>query len=384
MDPMKKFVSLMLAGLMAASLFALTACGGGDSSSTAPTSSPQSVSEPEPEVADPAYLTGLEKGEGYVDGRRVTAVMVNNIVDCRPQHGLSSADTLVEIVTEGGITRFMALFENYEAIPKLGPVRSARDQFFRLMYPSEAFYVHIGASVFQTDWKTRLGYDEMRDFNGDSTGVADWEDRPGYDQEHRAYTYGEYITEHIAAVGADPNYEYVGTFLPFQDYTEPARAVDSAEMANVAVMHSDSYGSSFDYDAASGLYKMNQYNYTVGAFEPSIDQNNEEQVSFSNLLILFTSITPYEGSYVPWVDYTGGTGYYFNGGRFEKLSWEKGEPQENIRLFNEAGEELKMNPGKSYVGVVGNEMQADFEAALPAAAEDTSGAADGSASSVEP
>src|SRR5699024_11788210 len=59
------------------------------------------------------------------------AVMVNNIVRARPQRGLSAAQMLFEIKVEGGITRFMALFNDYNDIQEIGPVRSGRDQFFQ-------------------------------------------------------------------------------------------------------------------------------------------------------------------------------------------------------------------------------------------------------------
>lgn len=52
-------------------------------------------------------LTGEAKGENYPEGQRITALMVNNLVDARPQRGLSKAQMLFEIKVEGGITRFM-------------------------------------------------------------------------------------------------------------------------------------------------------------------------------------------------------------------------------------------------------------------------------------
>lgn len=67
--------------------------------------------------------------------QRITSVMVNNIVAARPQRGLSKADILFEIKVEGGITRFMPVFTDYKTIGEIGPVRSGRDQFFRLILP---------------------------------------------------------------------------------------------------------------------------------------------------------------------------------------------------------------------------------------------------------
>ena len=135
---MKRFAAAALACLMFAGLFA--GCGskpassaGGENSAavTEPTPSPT----PEPDPYSPNPLTGLEKDESYPEGQRITAIMVNNIVGCRPQRGLSDAKVLYEIKVEGGITRFMALYDDYNSIPTVGPIRSARDQFFRMVLP---------------------------------------------------------------------------------------------------------------------------------------------------------------------------------------------------------------------------------------------------------
>ena len=59
-------------------------------------------------------LTGEEKSFDYPEGQRPVAVMVNNIMSANsyqsawPQSGLSQADVIFEMETEGGITRYMA------------------------------------------------------------------------------------------------------------------------------------------------------------------------------------------------------------------------------------------------------------------------------------
>ena len=59
--------------------------------------------------------------------------MVHNITAARPQRGLSKADMLFEIKVEGGITRFMPLFVDYNDIEEIGPVVPAVTSFFQLM-----------------------------------------------------------------------------------------------------------------------------------------------------------------------------------------------------------------------------------------------------------
>ena len=105
-------------------------------------------------------LTGFEQGSDYKSGQRPVAIMVNNIMSgdsaqsAWPQKGLSDADMVYEMETEGGITRYMAVYRDWEKIPVVGPIRSARDQFVQLMIPMNCLYVHDGASTYAKKcWK---------------------------------------------------------------------------------------------------------------------------------------------------------------------------------------------------------------------------------------
>lgn len=367
---MKKLMCILLASLMAVSLVALTACNSDEASSTpAAPSASQSVAEPEPEPTDPAYLTGLAKGDDYPEGKRMAAIMVNNIAASRPYQGLSEADILVEMVVEGGITRFMGLFQSYDSAPQTGSVRSLRDQFFRIMYPTEAFIIHAGESTTARQYLERYAYDPYN--IGNESPLYLWRiDRAGMTTEYTAYTSGEGIASYVDETGLDGSKTYEGTFFNYVPYDEDARAIDSPEMNSVFVTHSFNYQSQFDYDAASGLYNMSQFNHKTGAIEAAIDEGNGQQLAFTNVLVLFTGISMYAGTSVPDFDLTGGAGYYFNGGKFEAITWQKGNAEDDLKLFDASGAELQLNPGKAYLSVVNTENQADFEAALPVATPD--------------
>jgi len=89
-----------------------------------------------------------------IDGRPITtelllqrplAVMIENSPDARPQNGVNDACVVYEAITEGGITRFLAIY--YHGAPKMiGPVRSARPHFIDLAREYDAAFVHCGQS----------------------------------------------------------------------------------------------------------------------------------------------------------------------------------------------------------------------------------------------
>lgn len=57
--------------------------------------------------------------------RPVVGVKIDNTPPSRPQVGISNADVVYEEIVEGGITRFLAMFQSRE-VDRIGPVRSAR------------------------------------------------------------------------------------------------------------------------------------------------------------------------------------------------------------------------------------------------------------------
>lgn len=122
-----------LAGLAAAPI--LAACGDdGDDDATPSTRRSTSTSEettttpPPPPVAP---LTGLPfTGDAAVLQRPALAVKISNADggrthNARPQAGFNQADVVAEILTEGGVTRFLAIFHSQDAA-QVGPVRSFR------------------------------------------------------------------------------------------------------------------------------------------------------------------------------------------------------------------------------------------------------------------
>jgi len=77
--------------------------------------------------------------------RRPLLVKLGNSEVERPQAGLALADVVYESVTEGGITRYAAVFQAHE-VANLGPVRSARLSDLQIAPEFSAVLVHVGAS----------------------------------------------------------------------------------------------------------------------------------------------------------------------------------------------------------------------------------------------
>lgn len=143
--------------LLALSLIA-AACSGDEpaaSTSTTPitttttsttTTPPTTTTTTIPEaVGFPSPLNGLlHENEAELE-RRVMAVKIDNHWDARPQSGLQEADAVMELLVEGGLTRFISLFHSADS-DYLGPIRSGRPTDPTLLKPLGATFTISGAS----------------------------------------------------------------------------------------------------------------------------------------------------------------------------------------------------------------------------------------------
>ena len=377
----------------------LAACKKSDDTISTPASTATSSAGPEatPEPTLPPYeanvLTGEPKGADYPEGQRITSVMVNTPVAARPQRGLSKADILFEIKVEGGITRFMPVFTDYKTIGEIGPVRSGRDQFFRLILPWQALYIHEGQSVVMQQYAIDFSYGNLNNNDGANGyrdyGRVNWAGK-SYNNgtlalEHTMYTNSDNIQEYIDNNKVDMNKTYNSTFFNFVDYRlgttrDLSNSVDSAysdkygpvvsDGQYVEIVHSQSYKTRFIYDEATNQYKMQQ-NYSDGQWRDTVDEAADNKVlTFPNVIVLYTDIHTYPGhekTDLQYVEYAwGGIGYYCYGGKCEKIYWQKGTPLEALRLYylTEDGQcsdtPVEINTGKSYVAVTDVDFASNF------------------------
>ena len=93
-----------------------------------------------------SVLTGLPLEHADAEGRRL-AVMFENTKAALPHAGINRAGIIYECPMEGGISRFMAVYDDYDGLDIIGNIRSCRPYFAYLAAEYDAVYVHFGQSV---------------------------------------------------------------------------------------------------------------------------------------------------------------------------------------------------------------------------------------------
>ncbi|MBQ5754811.1 MAG: DUF3048 domain-containing protein [Oscillospiraceae bacterium] len=335
----------------------LPACG--PSASSVPAGSGGGAAQPTPQPSEPTFAldesvhpyTGLEKEEGYPEGKRGVAVMINNVKTALPQSGINSADLLYEMVTEGGITRLMAVYRNTKEMPVVGPVRSARDQHVQLAIPLNCLYAHIGGSTYALDMLEVFKYPDRVSINGKYKNFywIDAERRKTLPQESCVYTDGRTFNDAAQRYGLEMEGEPLPAFN-FVPYTEEPRELTGGKALEISIRFSGYEDSQLNFDPVEGRY----FKYEFG--EPQIDTaDGSKTYSAENVFLLFADITQYPDRVLAKVNMTNGAGLYFCNGRYERVRWMKGAGEQPLRIVDNEGHEtdIPVNPGNSYIAIVG-------------------------------
>jgi len=298
-----------------------------------------------------SYLTGLWTDEEKVN-RRPVAIMLSNIKQAIPQTGISKAAVIYEAQVEGMITRLMGIFEDYDDLEKIGSVRSARTYFVFWSEQWDSIYAHYGQCDYANIYLDQI--DNLNGVKGSGNGVYyRTEDRKA---PHNAYAsaeglaYGiermEYRTEHEA------DYDR-GVFL-FAE--EPGSVkLESGTPATYVYPGYRTHKAYFEYDEATGKYLRYQYD------DEQVDDMNNEQLAVDNIVIQYCSYERYFQT-TPYLNidiWSEGTGYYITQGKAIPITWKGGLEYEPTSYYDADGNEIVLNPGKTWVCTVVTENEKD-------------------------
>lgn len=299
----------------------------------------KTVDKEEEKQGSPYYfpLTGIGS-ETKTDGRAV-AVMVNNHPKARPQSGLYKADIVYEVLAEGDITRFLAVFQS-ERPANIGPVRSARDYYIELAKGLNALYVAHGWSAEAEEMLERNYIDNINGMVYDGTLFKR--------STTRKAPHNSYITYNNILKGAQQKHYSMEKSPPsFKFYTEEESANITGNDAK-SVMISYSKGaisdSTYEFDPALGKYKR----FSGGG--QTIDLDTKEPVLLDNIFIIEAVHKVIDSYGRRDIDLSsGGKGYLLQKGKVNEVEWEN---KNGLIVPVKDGEEVRFVPGKTWVNVV--------------------------------
>ena len=299
-----------------------------------------------------APLTGEPLAQPQL--QRPIAVMINNIKDAMPQHGVSQADILYEVLAEGGVTRCVAVFGDISDVEKVGSIRSARKYFVDLARGYDAAYVHAGGS---TEADTYLSWLKGMDLNAGLSATHfyrdQWRLNNGYSLEHTLFSSGQKILSFAATQGVSTTLSAEKTYgMTFAQ--NPGFTGQSGQKLTV-YFHMN--GSPTAYTKKTALtYNPESGNYDAAQHGGSyVDGNTWKTVSFRNVVVMRCSTSVQSGSQLLTIQTTGsGTGYFACDGKMIPIRWSRSSVTAPIQFTYENGQPVEFGIGSTYIAVVPN------------------------------
>ena len=318
----------------------LTGCSADAPSPSPSTSAPQdyvsTYETPAPSVIAP--LTGETVPAGTAVNSSLAA-KIDNHSAARPQVGLDRTDIVFEELVEGGLTRYVAVWQS-DIPDEIGPVRSIRpmdpdivsafggiiaysggqQRFVALMQATNVFNaIHGQAATAETFYRT-------------TTKKA----------PHNV------LVKATVVVGQHPEIAAPQQQFAFAlDVAGSTAAKDGTPASQLNLTFSNASAPSWTWDAAQSKYLRAQ----LGVADMD---SNGAQLSATNVLVIRVGIDKSLG--VPKTKLIGsGEAWVSSGGKTIHATWSKDAPTSPIKLVDDQGVTIRLAPGNSWIELVPTE-----------------------------
>ncbi|MBP3279483.1 MAG: DUF3048 domain-containing protein [Butyrivibrio sp.] len=367
----KKAVSLLLAAAMLT--MTVTACGKNTQEPAAEESAEtifeeattEESQEPEPETVeetDEPYvlpegmyfseLTGEPISEEIKDQRPIAA-MVDNESIALPHYGTSEAEVVYELMNStknDRITRLMCVVKDWGAIEQLGSIRSTRPTNIMLAAEWNAVLCHDGGpyyndQYFSQPWSAHFSGTFSRINNGKASEFTEYIVNGDLDNNFDSYagragyetTYNEYANE-----GSHFN------FVPYGEEIELDEKYSRSYQAFKVSLPFTHNGSQLIYNPETKMYEYYEYG------DRHEDAEDDEPLAFKNVLLQCCSFAQLdENGYLIYNCIgSGQNAWYLTNGIAKDVTWVKTSETDVTRFYDETGEELQINTGKTYIGLI--------------------------------
>jgi hypothetical protein len=281
-----------------------------------------------------------------VASRPVIGIMIDDQAGARPQAGLSQASVVWQAPAEGGIPRYMALFQ--DSYPDLvGPVRSSRYYFIAWAAEWRAMYVHVGGSP------QALALLQSTSGRGAAVYNADeyrWGGRYLYRATnrlapHNVYSDARRLEGLVKAVGAQ-----APTFTPAWQFAPDAPLELRPEGGSIVAPYAWNK-ISYAYDRATNTYLR-----TVTGEGSQVDAGTKQRVAPKNVIVMLMRFAPLnDGSpkHRLEADFTGtGKAWIATNGRTIIGTWRKDSLTAPTQFFGPDGTPVTLTRGQTFVQVM--------------------------------
>jgi hypothetical protein len=309
---------------VAAVLVVAAACGGGGESKKG---SSRTTTK---EAVQP--LTGLPDGGSGSLSRPALSIKIENTPPARPQTGLDVADVVYEQITEGDITRFIAVYNS--TIPDTaGPIRSVRAMDPDVVTPLGGIFAYSGG-IPQSVQAIRQA-SGVNSVDETQAGSAMFREKSRRAPEN-LYGRGPGLLDK----GGEPV-----PVRPLFSYLDSGQPFNGDPVSDFTVGFKNGYAVTYTFDPASHTWKR--------AFGPTPHTVvSGQQIAPTNVIVQFVGCcldTPEGGGYQTVGE---GDAWVFSDGKIVRGKWSRSEASQDTRFTDAAGKPIKLTPGRTWVEFV--------------------------------
>lgn len=263
-------------------------------------------------------------------------VMIDNLVDVRPQSGLEAADIIYEALVEGGITRLLAVYTLPETIERIGPIRSARLYFVDWAEEYDGVYAYVGGSPAALGATDSSQY--LTDLNQFFNGEYYYRDE-AIQAPHNVFSSAELFSQALQNLMLTAD-NAAGPLFASKAEPDPSSLPSSATPFTIAYS-TDDYAVTWRYDAASNTYV--RWNGGV-----------EQPLRAHNVLVQKVETTVLEEATgrLGMVTLGSGEALLLQDGNVQVGTWTKTVRGERTRFKDAAGADWLMNAGSTWIEIV--------------------------------
>lgn len=270
--------------------------------------------------------------------------IIENSKDARPQSGLNKADIIYETLAEGGIPRFIALFQKNNS-PKIGPIRSARPYFIDIAKDYNLPFAHCGGSEEALE---RIVSEKLLSINEIQNGSTFYRstDRK---MPHNLYTTSDSILQFIKNKGFNSR---TNIGFSFNDSYYENSALTPCNTASIK----------------TGPYYKTSYEYKNGYYEKSMDgtlttdKETGEVLKTKNIVIQITDIILQKDNLHLTIRLTGeGDAFVISGGKLIKGKWFKDPAKQGTSLKDLNGIDIPLSSGNTIWHIVDKNTVIDLK-----------------------
>jgi hypothetical protein len=310
------------------------------SATSTPMETPTPTPTPEPVFLAP--LTGVEIPEGTLTNPSIAA-KIDNHPAARPQVSLETTDIVFEELVEGGLTRYLAVWQS--AIPvELGPVRSVRPMDPDIVSPFGGIMAYSGGQPqFVAQMQAAPVYNAI---HGQADTASTFFRTPTKSAPHNVLVKAqEVVAQHADLPAPAQQFSYAAP-------TVPASTAAGTATSTINLAFSDVSSRTWTWDAGRSKY----IRWQDGASD--VDTTGTPYGATNVITLRVPVVVTAE---IPKTELIGtGEAWVSSGGLTVHASWSKASAAERIILVDDAGSPILLNPGNSWVELVPQAGSAEF------------------------